>query len=163
MSLIRYTSKPQIVTITDGFAAIDVVIRGGLTLAEDAYFLKLLGTGDNPENVEKLDNSKIWVAALMALIVMRQDLMQQLTGLPADPIPLDAKPEDVLGDIDALSVQFASTALDLFIAEKQSKPMDERPKNLQGSPWNGSKSSMISSELSPQTPASKPGKTSRAA
>lgn len=136
--LIRFNadSKPQLVTITDGFASLDFVVRGALTLAEDAHFLSRL----EPLGGANASNQDVWLAAIMTLIVMRQDLMQELTKLPADPIPLDAKPEDVLGPIDQLSIQFTSRCFDLYLAEKQSTPLDERPKAIAPKQSSGKKS-----------------------
>lgn len=140
--LIRFNAdtKPQIVTITDGFASLDFVVRGALTLAEDAHFLARL----EPAGGANASNQDVWLAAIMTLIVMRQDLMQELTKLPSDPIPLDAKPEDILGPVDQLSIQFTSRCFDLYLAEKQSTPIDERSKAIAPKPSIGQKRSTTS-------------------
>ena len=140
--LIRFNAeaKPQLVTITDGFASLDFVVRGSLTLAVDAHFLSRL----EPVGGASASNQDVWLAAIMTLIVMRQDLMAELTKLPADPIPLDANPEDVLGDVSQLSIQFTSRCFDLYLAEKQSTPIDERSKAIAPKPSTGRKSTTTS-------------------
>jgi len=159
-TLIRFnTEPPKIVTITDGTAELDFVIKGALTLAEEAHFLKRLETIGGSD----AQNHDVWIAAIMTLLVMRQDDYRTLSKLPIEPIPLDATPEDVLGDPGSISVQFADRCFRLYLAEKSSQPLDERPKEIGGKPSSGKKSSTTSKVPSPVTPDSNLGSGSKAA
>ncbi len=85
------------------------------------------------------------MASLATLVVMRQGLFAHLKGEPNPNIPLDAPIEEILGDAGELSTQFVNSCFEFFMLEKNSTPLDDRPKHLRAEiPLSGKRSSTTS-------------------